>query len=125
MSYRGGTSQLGNEQVMPRYMMVYKGDATAMADMTQEQSQDVMEKWAAWMGIVGEALADIGTPFGVGTSVVDDGSSGTAASLTGYSIIEADDMSGAIALADGHPFLSEGLGNFAIDIYELMPVSVG
>jgi hypothetical protein len=57
--------------------------------------------------------------------VVDDGSKGTAASLTGYSIVEADDMAGAVTLADGHPFLSEGLGNFAVDIYELMPVPVG
>jgi hypothetical protein len=110
---------------MARFMMVYKGDATDMADMTQEQMEGVMEKWAIWMQGVGDALLDIGTPFGPGTSVVDDGSSGTAASLTGYSIVEADDASGAAALADGHPFLSEGSGNFAIDIYELMPVPVG
>ena len=106
-------------------MLVYKGEATDMADMTQEQMEGVREKWAQWMGNVGEALADIGAPFGPGASVVDDGSSGTAASLTGYSIVEADDIAGASALADGHPFLSEGLGNFAIDIYELMPVPVG
>ena len=110
---------------MARFMMVYKGDATDMADMTQEQMEGVMEKWATWMQGVGDALVDIGTPFGAGTSMVDDGSSGTAASLTGYSIVEADDASGAVALADGHPFLSEGSGNFAIDIYELMPVPVG
>ena len=110
---------------MARFMMVYKGDATDMADMTQEQMEGVMEKWAIWMGNVGEALTDLGTPFGPGTSVVDDGTSGVAASLTGYSIVDADDIAGAVALADGHPFLSEGLGNFAIDIYELMPVPVG
>lgn len=110
---------------MARFMMVYKGDATDMADMTQEQMEGVMEKWAIWMQGVGEALSDVGTPFGSGTSVLDDGSPGTAASLTGYSIVEADDMDGAVALAAGHPFLSEGLGNFAIDIYEMMPVPVG
>ena len=123
--YRGYTLQLGKEHVMARYMMVYKGDATDMADMTQEQMEGVMEKWAIWMQGVGDALSDIGTPFGPGASVVDDGTSGTAASLTGYSIVEADDMAGALALADGHPFLSEGLGNFAIDIFELMPVPLG
>ena len=26
------------------------------------------------------------------------------------------------ALADGHPYLSEGAGNYAVDIFELMPV---
>jgi hypothetical protein len=110
---------------MAKFMMIYKGEATDMSDMSQEQMQAVMEKWAIWMGKVGEALSDIGTPFGPGSSVVDDGSAGTAASLTGYSIVEADDIAGAAALADGHPFLSEGAGNFAIDIFELLPVPMG
>ena len=54
--------------------------------------------------------------------MIDDGSSGSAASLTGYSIVDAPDINAAQGLADGHPYLSEGNGNFAIDIYELMPV---
>jgi len=57
-----------------------------------------------------------------GISLVDDGSEGTAALLNGYSIVEAADISAAKKLADEHPFLSEGKGNFAIDIYELLPV---
>jgi hypothetical protein len=31
-------------------------------------------------------------------------------------------MNSARALADGHPYLSEGKGDYAIDIFELMPV---
>jgi len=31
-------------------------------------------------------------------------------------------MDSARALASNHPFLSEGKGNFAVDVYELMPV---
>lgn len=107
---------------MPRFMMVYKGEATDMSAMTPEQMQEVMGKWATWMEGVGSALNDVGTPFGPGSSVVDDGSDGTAASLTGFSIVEAADMAGARALADGHPFLSDGRGDFAIDIYEMLPV---
>lgn len=107
---------------MPKFMMVYKGEATDMADMTQEQMQEVMGKWAAWMGGVGPALSDVGAPFSPGTSLVDDGSAGSAAPLTGYTIVEADDMAGAQALAQGHPFLSEGNGDYAIDIFELLPV---
>ncbi len=110
---------------MARFIMVYKGEATDMADMTREQVTEVMTKWAEWMEGVGPALNDIGAPFGPGASLVDDGSSGTAVSLTGYSIIEADDMAAAQALADDHPFLSEGKGDYSIDMYELMPVPVG
>lgn len=107
---------------MPKFMMVYKGEATDMADMSPEETQAVMAKWGAWMQNVGPALADIGTPFGPGGSLVDDGTSGTAISLTGYSVVEADDMAAALALADGHPYLSEGNGNYAIDVFEMMPV---
>ena len=106
---------------MAQFMMVYKGEATDMADMTPEQGQSIMEAWGMWMGKVGSALVDVGSPFGPSSSIVDDGTSGTAQAASGYSIIEAGDMSGARALADGHPFLSEGKGDYAIDIFEMMP----
>jgi hypothetical protein len=107
---------------MPGFMLIYKGEATDMSEMTPEQGAEVMAKWGAWMEKVGPALSDIGSPFGPGSSLVDDGTSGSAISLTGYSIVEADDMAAAQALADGHPYLSEGKGNFSIELYELMPV---
>lgn len=107
---------------MPQFMIVYKGEATDMSEMTQEETADVMAKWAAWMERVGPALSDIGTPFGPGVSLVDDGTAGTPVSLSGYSILEADNLDAALQLADGHPYLSEGKGDFAIDIFELMPV---
>jgi len=109
---------------MAKFMMVYKGEATDMSTMTEEEVAGVMAAWGAWIQNVGPALIDVGTPFGPGSSVVDDGSTGTAVSLNGYSIVEADDMSGARALADNHPFLSEGKGKFAVDVYELMPAPI-
>ena len=107
---------------MSRYMLLYKGEATDMADMSEEEANAVMAKWGAWMQKVGSALSDIGTPFGPASSIVDDGSDGAAASLTGYSIVEAGSMDEARGLADGHPYLSDGKGDYAIDIYELLPV---
>lgn len=109
---------------MAKYMMVYKGEATDMSDMTEEQGAAVMAAWGGWVESVGSALVDVGTPFGPGVSVVDDGSMGTPVSLNGYSIVEADDIAGAQALADNHPFLSDDKGDFAVDIYELMPVPI-
>lgn len=107
---------------MAQFMMVYKGAATDMAEMSEEQAQGVMAAWGTWMEKVGSALVDVGTPLGSGSSIVDDGSEGTAVALSGYSIVTADDMAGARALAADHPFLSEGKGNFAVDIYEMLPV---
>jgi hypothetical protein len=107
---------------MANYILVYKGEATDMSEMTAEQGAEVMAKWGVWMGKVGSSLVDIGSPFGAGQSIVDDGTTGTAASLTGYSIVQAASLDEAQALADGHPYLSESKGDYAIDIYELMPV---
>ena len=107
---------------MAKFILVYKGPVTDMSDMTEEQSKAIMDAWGQWMGNVGTALLDIGQPMANGVSLVDNGAEGTAAELNGYSIVEANDMAAAKSLADGHPFLSEGKGNFAIDIYELMPV---
>lgn len=107
---------------MAKYIFVYKGPATDMSDMTEEQGKAVLAAWNQWMEKLGSSLIDIGNPMANGVSVVDDGSEGKASLLNGYSIVEAADMNAAKGLADGHPFLSEGKGNFAIDIFELMPV---
>lgn len=107
---------------MAKFIFVYKGPATDMSDMSEEQGKAVMEAWNRWIQKTGSALVDVGQPMANAVSLVDDGSRGTPAQLNGYSIVEADDMGDAKKLADGHPFLSEGKGNFAIDIYELLPV---
>ena len=107
---------------MGKYMMIYKGEATDMSEMTEEQAGEVMAKWGVWMEKVGGALSDVGAPFGPGVSVVDNGTTGSPTSLTGYSIVEAADLDEAQALSDGHPYLSEGNGNYSIEIFELTPV---
>jgi YCII-related domain len=104
-----------------RFMLIYRGEATDMEDMSPEDAQAVLSKWQAWMGKVGPALVDVGSPFGPGASLVDDGSTRDALKLTGFSIIEAADAAQARTLADGHPYLAEGRGNYSVEIYELMP----
>lgn len=107
---------------MAKFIFIYKGPATEMKDMSKEQSKVVLDAWNQWIQKVGKSLVDIGQPMANSISLVDDGSKGTPELLNGYSIVEAENIEDAKSLADGHPFLSEGKGNFAIDIYELMPV---
>jgi hypothetical protein len=107
---------------MAKYILIYKGAATDMSDMSKEQQKAVFDKWQAWIKTVGKGLVDVGTPFGEGGSVVDDGSQGHSLELSGYSIVKADSLEAAKKLCQGHPYLSEGKGKFAIDVYELMPV---
>lgn len=107
---------------MSRYMLIYNGQATDPSQMSPEDAAKVMDGWRTWMGSVGSALVDVGTPFGQGTSVVDDGSSAAATELSGYSIVEAGSLAEARGFAESHPFLSEGRGNYAVDVYEMLPV---
>lgn len=108
---------------MAKFMLLYKGPATEAADMSPEESQEVMAKWGEWMQTVGEAMVDMGAPMNkAGASVVDDGSSGTAELLNGYTIIEAADLKAATALCNGHPFLSDKTGDFSVEVYEILPV---
>jgi hypothetical protein len=105
-----------------RFMLLYKGPATPPEEMSPEDRQAVMEAWGAWMGRVGDALTEVGAPTANGVAVVDDGTMGAATQINGYSIVEADDLDGAKALIDGHPFLKDGSGRFSVEIHELMPV---
>jgi hypothetical protein len=93
-----------------------------MGEMTPEQSAAAMAGWQAWMGKAAGAITDMGAPMTAGRSVVADGSAGTPTLLNGYTIIEAEDIDGAVALLDGHPFLSDGSDSFSVEVFELLPI---
>jgi hypothetical protein len=107
---------------MSKYLYLYRGPATPMDEFTPEQGAEQLRAWTDWMGRVGSALVDGGSPFGTRAAVADDGTTPAPADLNGYTIVEADNLEGARALIVGHPFLSEGKGRFAIDIFELVPM---
>jgi hypothetical protein len=107
---------------MSKYIFLYRGPATPVGDFTPEQGAEQLAAWTTWMGKVGPALIDGGSPFGPRTAVSDDGTIADASDQNGYSIVEADGLEGARTLLVGHPFLAEGKGRFTIDVYELMPM---
>jgi len=77
-----------------------------------------------WLLRVLVPLLDGGAPFGARTSVRDDRSTVEPAELQGYGIVEAESLEAATALAEGHPFLSEGQGRFHLDIFELVDIEM-
>jgi hypothetical protein len=107
---------------MAKFIYLYRGPATSMSDLTPEQGAERMAAFGAWMKRAGAALVDVGCPFGTSASVRDDGTEGAAGDLTGYTIVEADDLAAAKALTDGLPFLSGSDGKCAAEIFELLPI---
>ena len=102
---------------MAKFIYLYRGP---VPDLTPEQGAERMAAFGAWMKKVGPELVDGGSPFGVSASVCDDGTEGPAGDLSGYTIVEADDLPAAKALTDGLPFLSDSDGKCAVEIFELV-----
>ncbi len=65
------------------------------------------QAWGAWFESLGGALVDIGNPAFEATAL---GSCGEGTKLGGYSIIAADDLESAVALAKGCPAIAGGAG---------------
>lgn len=107
---------------MTKFLYLYRGPVTPAEDFTPEYSAGQMEAWGQWIGRLGPALIDVGAPFGGRSAVADDGTSPAPGDLNGYSIVEAENVDAARALADKHPFLTEGKGRFSVEIFELMPM---
>jgi len=68
-----------------------------------------MNAWMAWFGSMGSAVIDFGNPFSGSTALAPDGSRGSPTSeLTGYSIVEPDDLDAGATLTKECPNLASG-----------------
>lgn len=109
---------------MTKFMLVYRGPATPMEEMTPEQGAEQMRLWGLWMEKAGPSIVDGGAPFGARAAVAGDRSDTVPADLHGYTVVEATDLDAARALCDGHPFLSTGEAKFVVDVFELAPIEM-
>jgi hypothetical protein len=107
---------------MSKFLYLYRGPATPMDQYTPEQGAEQAKAWGDWMGGLGAALVDGGAPFGSRASVADNGKAGTPSDQNGYTIVEAVDIEAAKGLLKDHPFLTEGKGRFAVEVFELVPM---
>ena len=92
---------------MSNYIIAYHG---GKKPETPEEGAKHMAKWKAWVGGLGDAVVNPGTPLGkskmVSSGCVSD--DGGPNALTGYSIVKADSMDAALEMAKKCPFLDFG-----------------
>ena len=108
---------------MKNFVVIYHAPGSAMEYMknaTPEEMKKGMESWMAWSAKCGGALVDFGTPLAGGQRLSKSGSSPSDKNVTGYSILQAEDMDGAKALLKGHPHL-EWAGGCEIEVHESLP----
>ena len=103
---------------MADFVLLYSGGS--MPETEEEQAQ-VMKAWDAWFKEVGGALKDGGNPFTpAAKQVAPDGSIGDAQpQYSGYTIVKADSLDEATAIAKGSPVLQ---GGASITVYETFAV---
>ena len=92
---------------MSNYVFAYHG---GKKPDSPEEGAKGMAKWKAWLGGLGDAVVNPGTPLGKSKTVSSGGVSddGGSNSLTGYSIVKADSMEAALEMAKECPFLDMG-----------------
>ena len=95
---------------MPKFILAYHG---GKAPETEEEGAQAMALWQAWFEKDGQALVDGGNPVGLSRTVTKNGvtNDGGANPVSGYSIIQAPDMDGALAVAKGCPMVVDGSGS--------------
>jgi len=105
---------------MPAYLFIYHGGATAEGDEAEMAS---LEAWNSWMESIDDQLIDGGNPVGEIKVLNADGSVGEAPEnrVSGYSIVVADDMDGALELARNCPALAEG---GTVEVAELLDMGL-
>ncbi len=92
---------------MSNYVFAYHG---GKKPESPEEGTILMVKWKAWVGGLGDAVVNPGSPLGMSKTVSFDGVSDDGGSnpLSGFSIVKADSMDAALEMAKGCPHLEHG-----------------
>jgi len=98
---------------MPQFLFTYHGGHTPESP---EEVEKVMAEWGAWFGDMGDALAVPGAPVGMSSTVSASGvaEGGGANPVSGYTVVNADNMDGATAMAKGCPMVKNGSGSVEV-----------
>jgi hypothetical protein len=118
---RAATWPAQEEAEMGSYVLLYHGGG-----MPQDEAEGarIMQAWTDWFGKLGDSLVDPGNPFSpqaksvAADGSVSDGPVGEGAS--GYSIVKADSLDAATAIAKGCPVLQSGATLSVFETFQVM-----
>ena len=104
---------------MAQYILTYLG---GNQPATPEEGKQHFSKYMAWLSLLGDSALSPANPLKNTTTVNPDGtvSTGGATTMSGYTIVEADTMEAALAMAKTCPFLDIG-GSLEVSELVKMP----
>ena len=91
-----------------------------MQNLTPEQMKEGAKPWMEWFAKVGDNMVDQGAQLGHAMSVSKDGTQPGNPDITGYTIITAENIEGAMEAAKMNPNMERP--GATIEVYELMPM---
>ena len=103
---------------MKKFLLVYYGGKMESDPKKQKASMDA---WMKWFQDLGKSVVDMGAATMPGKTVKGKTATKGVADdpVTGYSVVQAEDLEGAVAMAKTSPHISaEG----SIAVYEIMPM---
>jgi hypothetical protein len=105
---------------MPKFLLVYHGKPDIQS---REDGVNHMQAWKAWSASIADAVIDPGLPVGPSKTITPDGveDHGGSNPASGMTVLQADTMEDAIALAKGCPHLS---GTGTIEIAEALDMDM-
>ena len=104
---------------MARYIITYLGGDQPSSP---EEGKQHFEKYKAWLASLGDSAISPANPLKNTNTVNPDGSvtAGSTTTMSGYTIVEADSIDDALAMAKACPFLDIG---GSLEVSELMQMS--
>ncbi|RMI34111.1 YciI family protein [Nocardia stercoris] len=89
---------------MTKFLVLYKSERSAaeqLALSSADEQQAGVQAWMDWVGRVGHAIVDLGSPL---VPV----SPGAEPGVGGFSIMQADNAEALLELMRGHPHTEQG-----------------
>lgn len=106
---------------MKKYLVLYMSPVSAeeqMQNASPEDMQKGMEPWVKWFDTHKQAIVEMGVPTGNEMNVTKTGSSRPKTYISGYSILQAEDVDAVKSMLVDHPhFMVEGN---SIEVLEMM-----
>jgi hypothetical protein len=104
---------------MSDYVLLFRG---GNPPASEEEGKKIFAAWTAWFERLGSSVKDPGNPFSTSAkTIAPDGSvtDGSTDTVGGYSIVSADSIDAALALAKDCPALDSGS---TVTIHEVDPI---
>lgn len=111
---------------MKKFIVIYHSPAPSeeqMANVKPEEFKAMMDMWTAWGERCGDGLVEMGAPLSGGQVLsASAGRENSDRQVSGYSVLQAENIDAAMALLDGHPHLHGGREGHSIEMHETVPM---